>query len=115
MVPTYRRGTMRTVSLCLAALLLTIGTLGLTSCSGTASTKLGTPEFYWSAAKETYAAGDYTKTLDHLDHLIQNQNEHAARAVPWSLVLTSGVAAGYMEIAGDYAAGARASKSNAVT
>jgi hypothetical protein len=99
-----------------AALLAALAMLGLAACSGPATTsaRVGTPEFYWYAAKETYAAGDYVKTLDHLDRLIDNQNEYTARAVPWTLVLTSGVAAGYMELADSYAAGARVNRANAL-
>jgi len=95
-----------------AALLIALAMLGLAACSGpvTTSARVGTPEFYWYAAKETYAAGDYVKTADHLDHLIDNDNEYTARAVPWSLVVTSGMAAGYMEIADAYVAGARVNK-----
>src|SRR5215470_17808255 len=93
-----------------AALLATLGLFGLTSCSGPTTARVGTPEFYWYAAKETYAAGDYMKTADHLDHLIDNQNEYTARALPWSLVLTSGMAAGYIELADAYTAGARVNK-----
>jgi hypothetical protein len=90
--------------------------LGLAACSGpvTTSARVGTPEFYWYAAKETYAAGDYIKTANHLDHLIDSQNEYTARAIPWSLVLTSGMAAGYMELADAYTAGARVNKANAL-
>src|ERR1051326_4065068 len=98
-----------------AALYVALAMIGLTACSGPVSApsaRVGTPEFYWYAAKETYAAGDYVKTADHLDHLIDNQNEFTARAVPWSLVLTSGMAAGYMELADAYAAGARVNKAN---
>jgi hypothetical protein len=73
-----------------------------------------TPEFYWYAAKETYAAGDYQKTADHLDHLIETQNEYTARAIPWSLVLTSGMAGAYIELADHYNAGARVNKANAL-
>jgi hypothetical protein len=99
-----------------AALLLALAMLGLAACSGpvTSSARVGTPEFYWYAAKETYAAGDYVKTANHLDHLIDGQNEYTARAVPWSLVLTSGMAAGYMELADSYVAGARVNKRNAL-
>ena len=99
-----------------AALLVALAMLGLAACSGpvTTSARVGTPEFYWYAAKETYAAGDYVKTADHLDHLIDNQNEYTARAIPWSLVLTSGMAAGYMELADAYSGGARVNKTNAL-
>jgi hypothetical protein len=75
---------------------------------------VGSPEFYWSAAQETYASGDYTKTTDHLDHLINGNNEYTARAIPWSLVLTSGMASGYMDLADAYASGARLNKTNAL-
>lgn len=86
----------------------------LTSCSGPATT-VGSAEFYWNAAKDTYAGGDYLKTLDDLDHLMENHSEYTARAVPWSLVLTAGMANGYMELADYYMAGARANKAEALT
>ena len=100
-----------------AALLIALVMLGLAACSGpvTTSARVGTPEFYWYAAKETYAAGDYVKAADHLDHLIATDNEYTARAVPWSLVLTSGMAAGYMEVADAYVAGARVNKAKGLT
>jgi len=85
----------------------------LISCStGPTAPEKGSPGFYWQAAKETYAAGDYIKTLSHLDNLIATDNEFTAKAVPWSLVLTSGLAAGNMELADDYAIGARTNKSD---
>lgn len=90
------------------------GLLGLVSCSGPSTARTGSSEFYWSAAKQTYAAGDYSKTLDDLDRLIETKNEYTARAIPWSLMLTSGVAAGYIELADAYSSGARAKKSDAV-
>jgi len=105
---------MSVVLIRVAALLMLLALSGLTSCSGPTSARVGTPEFYWYAAKETYAAGDFLKTADHLDHLIDNQNEFTARAIPWSLVLTSGVAAGYMELADDYTAGARVNQAHAL-
>ena len=105
---------MSVVSHRVAALLMVLTLFGLTSCSGPTTARVGTPEFYWYAAKETYAAGDFLKTADHLDHLIDNQNEFTARAIPWSLVLTSGVAAGYMELADDYTAGARMNRAHAL-
>ena len=83
------------------------------SCSsGPAAPEKGTPAFYWQAAKETYAAGDYAKTLEHLDNILATDNDYTAKALPWSLVLTSGIAGGYMELADDYALGARINKSD---
>jgi hypothetical protein len=73
---------------------------------------VGSTEFYWSAARETYAAGDYNKTADHLEQVIESDNQYSARAIPWYLVLTSGMAAGYMDLADQYAAGARVRKAD---
>jgi hypothetical protein len=99
-------------SLRLAGLLVLVALLS--SCSGSSSPTVGSAEFYWNAAKETYTAGDYLKTLDDLDHLMDNHNEYTARAVPWSLVLTAGMANGYMELADYYATGARANRAQAL-
>lgn len=85
----------------------------LTSCSSPTPGNTRTAGFYWSAAKETYAAGDYVKTTDHLDHLIGGPNDYTSRAIPWSLVLTSGMASGYMELADQYSAGAHMNKAEA--
>jgi hypothetical protein len=107
---------MSAFSLRFAAVPVATALFGLTSCSGPAVTVARSPqmEFYWSAAKETYAAGDYMKTADHLDRLIDQQNEYTARAIPWSLVLSAGMAAGYMQLADTYVAGARANKAHAL-
>ena len=86
--------------------------LSLSCSSGPKPPEKGTPAFYWQAARETYAAGDYTKTLEHLDRLTSSDNEFTARALPWSMVITSGMAAGYMELADDYTIGARTNKSD---
>ena len=102
---------MKSVSSLSVALLII---LGLTSCSGTSTVRVGTSEFYWSAARETYAAGDYRKTADHLERLINDANAYRARAIPLYLVLTSGMAKGYMDLADQYAAGARINKAKAL-
>jgi len=54
------------------------------------------------------------KTLEDLDQLIDGNNDYSARALPWSLVLTSGMAAGYMELADQFSAGARVNKAEAL-
>ena len=100
----------RAVALLATAVLL----LTLTSCAGPPTAAAGSPEFYWNAARMTYAAGDYMKTLNDLDHLIDTKNEYSNRARPWSLMLTSGVAAAYVELADAYASGARLNPANAV-
>jgi hypothetical protein len=73
-----------------AVLALLSANLILFSCSSSDAPQPGTPAFYWSAAKETFAAGDYQKTIEHLDHF------------------TSGMAHGYMDLADAFEAGGRA-------
>jgi len=85
----------------------------LMSCSsGPAGPRVGSPAYYWQAAKEVYAAGDYMKTIEHLDNLLASDNEYTARALPWVLVLKSGLAAGYMDMAANYEMGARLNRSD---
>jgi hypothetical protein len=103
----------------LAAVAILSLLLALTACSGgsgspsAAVTTGKSADFYWSAARETYALGDYMKTADHLEHLLEGQNAYTARAIPWYLVVTSGMANGYMKLADQYTAGARINKSAA--
>ncbi|MCX6624304.1 MAG: hypothetical protein NTY38_25220 [Acidobacteria bacterium] len=95
----------------LAAFLTPI--LLLTSCaSGPSAPEKGTPAFYWQAATETYAAANFLKASDHLESLSRSPNEFTARALPWRLVLTAGIAKGYMDLADNYEYGARANKTN---
>jgi hypothetical protein len=83
------------------------------SCSpGSDAVRVGTPAFYWSGAKEAYAAGDYLKTIEHLENLAKTQNEFTARAMPWELILTSGMVKGYMELADNFEYGAKANLAN---
>jgi len=85
--------------------------LALYSCSGPGAPRPGSPGFLWMAAKETFAAGDYINTVVHLDNLLsKDDGEYAARALPWALVLTSGMANGYMEAANAYEKGAKIDK-----
>ncbi len=84
----------------------------LTSCgeSGPQPPAKGTPAFYWAAAGETFKAGDYLKTNDHLEKLATG--EYAGRAVPWRLVLLDGMAQGYADLADKFEMGGRANKTN---
>jgi len=86
----------------------------LLSCSGSSAPQPGTPAFYWDAAKQTYAAGDYQKTVENLSGILSGQNDYVARAQPWMLVLTSGMAQGYMDLAEAYNAGGRANRAQTV-
>ena len=84
----------------------------LISCSGDNAPQQGTPAFYWAAARETFAAKDYLKTVQHLERLTATENEYTPRARPWLLVMTSGMARGYMDLADSFDAGSRANKNN---
>jgi len=84
----------------------------LFSCSGSNAPQPGTPAFYWAAARETYAAGDYQKTVENLGNILSSQNDYVARAEPWMLVMTSGMAQGNMDLAEAFDAGAHASHGN---
>jgi hypothetical protein len=98
----------------MSSVLVVIYVLGvLISCSsGPAGPEKGTPGYYWQAAKETFAAGDYPKTMEHLDNLLATDNQYVERALPWSLVLTSGMAGGYSDLADHYELGARVNRSD---
>jgi len=83
----------------------------LLSCSSQPSQPaMGSPGYYWQGAREVYKAGDYTKTLQNLDNVLATDNEYVARALPWALVLRSGVAEGYMDAAANYDLGAHNSR-----
>jgi len=99
----------RLAPLCVPAVALVI----LSSCSSEpAGPAKGTPAFYWQAAGESYKLGDPMKTVENLDRIMATDNEYVAKALPWALVLTSGMASGYAELADDYESGARANQSD---
>jgi hypothetical protein len=85
----------------------------LVSCtSGPMPPAPGTPAFYWGAAQETFLAGDYLKTSEHLGRLARPENEYTARAKVMRLVVTTGLMQGYKDLAEQYEYGARANKAN---
>ncbi len=93
-----------------AALCLLLTTV---SCSsGPPAAPPGSPGFYWKAANETYAAGDFMKAALNLEELVKKESEFTARAQPWRLVVTAGLAKGYAELANNFEYGARANKTN---
>jgi hypothetical protein len=74
---------------------------------------MGSPEWYWSAAKEQFSAGDYMKTQEHLEKLMATSNEFKDRAATWHLVLLAGMASGFRDLAEAYGTGAGAAKAQA--
>jgi len=92
--------------------MLTISLITLSCSAGPEQARLGTPLFHWNAAKTTYAAADYAKVNGNLEEVIKTDNEFTARALPWRLVLLSGMAKGYAELADVWEAGANANRAN---
>jgi hypothetical protein len=89
------------------------GLLTAASCSkGPEPPRPGTPAFYWNAAKSTYHAGDFVKANENLQQILQTDNEFTARARPWTIVLSAGLAQGYAEAADAYEAGAKMNRAN---
>lgn len=86
--------------------------LMLNAC-GESGPQEGTPAYYWAAAKEALSTVDYVKTVQHLERITATENDYTARARPWLLVMTSGMARGYMDLADSFDAGSRAAKTNA--
>ena len=96
---------------------IALAALGLlvagTSCSsGPQPPQPGTPAFFWAAANESYRAGDYLKTSEHLQRILTSENEFAARARAWDAVISGGAAQAYIELADNWEAGARANREN---
>lgn len=99
---------MRGTAIPLSALILT-----LTACSNApAPPAKGTPAFYWQAAQETFGAGDYRKTNEHLEHLIKTSNEFSERGKAWRIVVVSGLLRGNLDIAEKLEYGSRENKTN---
>lgn len=96
----------------MAAGTLLFSSVVLISCSSSSGPEPGTPAFYWAAARETFGNKDYVKTIEHLEKLTATDNEYTARARPWLLVMTSGMARGYIDLADNFDAGAHANKEN---
>jgi hypothetical protein len=90
----------------LAAILLIFST-GCSTESKPAPPKPGTIGYSWFSAGEAYRQGDYIRANDHLSRLVSARSEYRDRARVWALVVSSGVATGYRELADAYEAGGR--------
>jgi hypothetical protein len=97
-----------TVALSIAGLLAA----GTSCSSGPQPPQPGTPAFFWAAAQGTYRAGDFIKTSEHLQRILASENEFSARARAWDTVISAGLAQGYIDLADNYEAGARANRTN---
>jgi hypothetical protein len=84
-----------------------------TSCStGPQPPAPGSPAFIWGAAKQTYKTGDFRKTSENLMQLVRTESEFASQGRPWAVVMSAGIAQGYMDLAQAYEAGAKANRLN---
>ena len=94
------------------ALLLCLSLFIFAGCSkGPSGPEPGSPAFFRASAKQTFAAGDFLKTNEHLDKALKS-SEFKATGLPWGLLVNSGLAHGYMEIADSFELGARANKTS---
>ncbi|MEP7366757.1 MAG: hypothetical protein ABI972_26155 [Acidobacteriota bacterium] len=93
---------------------LTLSLLMLSGCGGggPAPIKPGTNAFYWQAANENFAKGDYLKTSDQLERVMRTPNDFTPKARAWRLALLAGMMNGYRELADQYELGARANRAN---
>jgi hypothetical protein len=73
---------------------------------------MGTPEWFWTAAREQYAAGDFVKTQEHLSKLMLTEGPYRARAAAWHLAVLAGMARAHLELADAWEAGAPDAKAN---
>jgi hypothetical protein len=64
---------------------------------------VGTPEWYWAAAHETFEAADYTKTEEHLEQVVKSDLDVKQQAAVWRTLVLAGLARGYMELGDAYA------------
>lgn len=73
--------------------------LTLASCgSGSSGPQAGSPAWYWQAAQETYASGDFEKSVAHLEQVAKSEGENKDQAALWRATLSAGLARGYMEL-----------------
>ena len=87
--------------------------LFLTGCaSEPTAPRAGTRASYWNAARQAHRTGDSNKAMDNLDHVLRQDSEFTTRAQPWLLIVSGGMADGFIELADSFETGARANKAN---
>lgn len=96
--------------------LVLLTALIMVSCGSEAPVnKMGTPEYFWSGAKETFGMKDYAKTASHLENVTKTANQFTNEAYPWRLILLSGLADGYAGIADSLETGGKNNRGAMVT
>jgi hypothetical protein len=90
-----------------------VGCMATTSCSkGPEPPRPGTAAFIWNAANSTFHSGDFIKTGENLQQLVKTDGEFTAKARPWAVVISAGLAKGYIDAAEAYDTGAKANRPN---
>lgn len=80
--------------------------LALAACAGGESgPQQGTPEWYWAAAADNVAVGDYAKADEQIEAAAKAEGPLKDKAVLWRAALLAGLAAGYDELADAYVEG----------
>jgi hypothetical protein len=77
----------------------------LFSCGTPAGPAKGSPEWYYTAAKEEFRSGGILKAEESLEKLEGMEGPYRARAVAWDLLVKSGRLLGYEELAEAYTSG----------
>ncbi len=89
--------------------LMVLVLLALIACSGGGSSgpQMGTPEWYWQAARENFDKSDFKKTQEHLERVVDSDNALRQQAAVWRTVVLAGLVRGYKELGDVYAEVAR--------
>ena len=90
------------------AFLAAVCLLGAACSGGEVGPRQGTPEWFFHAAKDNYATGDYTKTVEQLKDAMKAEGETGAMAAVWRFALTGGLAVGYDDLADAFVTGMEA-------
>jgi len=85
------------------------------ACSGggTSGHAVGTPEWLWDAARDTYQMRDFRKAEEHLSKI--DEGERKLEAMVWRAVLLSGFGKAYRELSDAYSEGVEEAGSAAPT
>ena len=70
----------------------------------------GTPPWFMQAARDNFAMGDYTKTVEQLKEAARAEGEMGQEALLWRATLTAGLARGYDELTSAFAEGVEANE-----
>ncbi|MBM3812254.1 MAG: hypothetical protein FJW20_11555 [Acidimicrobiia bacterium] len=76
--------------------------VALSGCGNRDELIKDTPDYQWTQARESYAAGRHLDAYDHLIWLVRSENPHLAQARSQLLILQSGIARGYLELLDGY-------------